>query len=46
MASDYPHEDDFRHDDFGAGLAEHKGLGQGVAEKILCANPARLYALK
>jgi predicted TIM-barrel fold metal-dependent hydrolase len=44
MASDYPHEDDFRHDDFGAGLEEHK-LGNAVLEKILYKNPARLYAL-
>ncbi|MSQ52687.1 MAG: hypothetical protein EXR28_12445 [Betaproteobacteria bacterium] len=45
MASDYPHEDDFRHDDFGAGLSEHKSLTGEVIEKILATNPARLYAL-
>jgi predicted TIM-barrel fold metal-dependent hydrolase len=45
MASDYPHEDDFRHDDFGAGLSEHN-LGDVVVEKILSGNPARLYSLR
>jgi predicted TIM-barrel fold metal-dependent hydrolase len=43
-ATDFPHEDAFRQDLLASGLRAHR-LGDGAVEKILGANPARLYPI-
>jgi predicted TIM-barrel fold metal-dependent hydrolase len=45
MASDYPHIDDTSEADMAASLAERGDLSAALREKILSANPRRLYNL-
>jgi hypothetical protein len=44
-ATDFPHGDAFRQDQLAQGLAKRGDLSDQLIEKILSANPRRLYAM-
>jgi predicted TIM-barrel fold metal-dependent hydrolase len=45
-ATDFPHGDAFRQDQLAQGLKKRGDLSDAVIDKILSANPRRLYAVE